>query len=224
MTNAQRYPDLMKAELLDGLGEFEKSAFLNGSTVESYQISTPVLIQDQLFDGVVMVAEGSVEVRYTGSDGNTVVMYHAAAGTILGAVEAMAKKPCAATCTAFANASLLICPDALLQRYLQIPRFMRNISTTIYDALRRNNELKKVDQFYTAEQRICSYLAQLAKHSRHIQQSQAYVANVVGYSRQTVNKEFGYLKDRGVLAVSKGRIEILDADALTRRIKDLDQS
>lgn len=224
MTNAQTYSDLLTSNLFDGLSEIERLEFFNACRLEIYQKKTPILVQDTLSEELILVARGSVEISYTNMDGRSVILHHATAGDVLGAVEAVAKRPCAATCTAFPDAHVLICPNPLLRRYLQIPRFIRNLASGFYDALKRDNELKTVDHFYTAEQRICTYLIQLSQHGSHIRQSQAYVANVVGCSRQTVNKEFGYLKERGIISVAKGRIDILDACTLRQRVKELDQS
>ncbi len=224
MNNSLRFPYLFDCVLLADLPVDEKAAFLNACTVKAITKTTPVLHQGAASEGLILVAHGTVEICYASTEGTNVIIHHATPGEMLGAIEAMALMPCVATCTAFPGATLLFCDKALLERKLQSPTFLRNIARSLYDMMRRDNELRIVGQFYSAEQRICNYLKQLSAHITQIPQNQSYVAKVVGCSRQTVNKEFGRLRELGILEVAKGRIRVLDRDALARRIAELDSS
>lgn len=224
MNNSIRFPHLLDCLLLADLPDAEKVGFLDSCTTEVITKTTPILHQDTPVDHMILVAHGTVEIRFASLDGNNVIIHHAAPGDVLGAIEAIALETCAATCTAFPNTTVLLCSKALLLHKLQSPTFLRNIARTCYRSMRRDNELRNIGQFYSAEKRICSYLDQLSARITQIPQSQSYVANVVGCSRQTVNKEFGRLKELGILSVAKGRIEVLDREALARRIAELDTS
>jgi CRP/FNR family cyclic AMP-dependent transcriptional regulator len=48
----------------------------------------------------------------------------------------------------------------------------------------------------------------------HIRLSQQQLANMVGMSRESINKQLGHWRDDGIVAIEEGRITITDLDAL----------
>jgi CRP-like cAMP-binding protein len=48
----------------------------------------------------------------------------------------------------------------------------------------------------------------------HIRLSQQQLANMVGMSRESINKQLGHWRDDGIVAIEDGRITITDLDAL----------
>ena len=118
---------------------------------------------------------------------------------------------------------VLVChePCQLLFEQLKSPVVIRNIAIATHDIMTRDNMFKSADQFYTIEQKICLYLRYLSSQNSKFLQSQSYLANAVGCSRQTVNKELGRLRDMGIIDVSKGVIGVLDHAALAERIREL---
>jgi CRP-like cAMP-binding protein len=221
MKNSVRFPHLLKTQLLDGLSEDTKSAFLDGCTVQTFDRNTAFLPQSETTDGMFLVASGSVEVSFLNEDGNTSIIYHAGPREVLGIIEALAERACAATCMAFANTTVLFCSTPQLFEQLKSPVFIRNIAIAMHDALARDNMFKSADQFYTVEQRICLYLGYLSSQKSQFTHSQSYLANAVGCARQTVNKELGRLRDLRIIDHSNGTINVLDHAALVKRIEEL---
>ncbi len=217
------YPALADAILLCDVPAADRAAFLAQCTRRHYEHPTPVLIQNSMPEGVFFVAEGSVEISYISPGGHQIIIAHAGPPRVIGAVESAADEPCAATCTVFPGTTLFFCPIPVFLTYLQDPTFLRNFARITHIALLHDNASKAVDQFYTAEQRICSYLLKLAGESLTFSQSQSYLANAVGCTRQTVNKELSTLKDMGIIAIAKGDVTILNRTGLIKRIADLDE-
>jgi len=156
------------------------------------------------------------------ADGYHAIINHSGPGAALGVMEAIAGRACAATAKAFAATTVLICPTPLLFQQLKSPVFIRNLAAMTCDMMQRDNSFKTIDKFYTAEQRICSYISQLTEGGIAIRQSQTYLAQIVGCSRQSINKELGLLKEQDIITVSKSSIIVLDQSKLKQRIADLD--
>lgn len=217
------FPTLSEAPLLRDIPIDDINTFVSKATTRFFDKATHILIQGERPKGVFMVAEGGIEISYLSPEGHRTIIAHDGPGRTLGAIEAVAECPCAASCIAFTGATVLQWTPEDFKQQLQSDLFLRNFASLSYQALQHDNAAKAIDQFYTAEQRICRYLGKLAFTNETFRQSQSYLANAVGCTRQTVNKELSYLKDMGVISISKGRVEILDRDGLDRRIADLDE-
>jgi CRP-like cAMP-binding protein len=224
MMNSVRFPHLMNASFLDDLPDDPKTAFLDSCSVRVLELETTILSQGEHALGMFLIAHGTVEVSFLSEDGNKSIIYHAGVGEVLGVIETVAERSCAATCTAFANTTVLFCARPVLFEQLKSPVIIRNLAMIAHTALTRDNIFKSVDQFYTVEQKICMYLLQLSSESSKFTQSQSYLANAVGCSRQTVNKELGRLRELNIIDQTRGAIEVLDPAALSQQIEALDLS
>ncbi len=222
MMNSTKYPHLLNAPLLEDLPDNQKTEFLDSCSVRIFSEPTEILAQSQPASGMFLVAHGSVEVSFLSAGGHKSIIYHAGPGEVLGSIEAIAERDCAATCQAFANATVLYCARALLFEQLKSPVFIRNFAANVHERLTRDNIFKSVDQFYTVEQKICMYLLHLSSRNSKFSQSQSYLANAVGCSRQTVNKEFGRLRELNIIDQTRGDIRVCDPDALQLRIQELE--
>lgn len=215
---------MLIAPILKDLPEEERAAFLNACAVRIFDEATTIFAQGEMVDGMLLVAHGAVEVSYLSAEGNKSILLHAQPGQVLGAIEAISGRPSAASCKAFAKTTVLFCDTAQLFEQLQSPVFIRNFAVYAHEILSRDNTLKSVDQFYTVEQRICMYLLHLSSQKLKFTQSQSYLANAVGCSRQTVNRELGRLRDEKIIEQTRGEISVLDSAALQKRVEALEAS
>lgn len=224
MKNTLRFPHLLDCALFDDLADDQKSDFLNQCAVRAFSSKTPILHQGERADGMFLICHGSVEVSYVSEQGHQSILYHGGRLEILGLLEALSSRPCAASCTALPDTCAIFCPTPLLFQQMQSPVWIRNLAALAMNYLVRDNAGKSIDQHYTVEQRICSHLWQLSSQTTEIKQSQSYLATMVGCSRQTVNKELGILRDSDVIMLSKGKITVINRQALLERIEDLAQA
>ena len=223
MKNTLRFPHLLECDLFADLSEDQKTDFLNQCAVRSFASKTLILDQGERADGMFLICHGSVEVSYVSEQGHQSILFHAGNSDVLGMFEALASKPCAASCVAMPNTCTLFCPTPLLFHHMQSPVWIRNLAARTLHILERDNLSKSIDQHYTVEQRICNHVWQLSEQSAEIRQSQSYLATMVGCSRQTVNKELGVLRDNNTISLSKSKITVLNRQALLDRIDDLTQ-
>jgi len=190
-----QFPILLTSPLFADFPAQAVSDFLDKCALRPFQSTAPILRQGDLPEGVFIVAEGKVEISYLSAEGHNSIIAHVGSTQPLGLIETVANCPCEATVTAFAGSTLVM--------------------------LQHDNDFKAVDKFFTAEQRICRYLGQFARDGSVYTQSQSYLANAVGCSRQTVNREIGVLTDLGIIARVESGITVLDHAALCDRIKQV---
>ncbi len=183
----------------------------------------PILLQDEPCNSVYLMVEGTVEISYVSPEGYRTIIGHGGPGRTLGAIEAVAERVCAANCILHAGSTALAWQPEDIRDAMSDPIFRRNFANLAFLALQHDNASKAIDQYYSAEQRICRYLGRLAAETSTFRQSQSYLATAVGCTRQTVNKELSLLKQRDVIQIAKGRVVIKDREGLEARILELEE-
>lgn len=221
MDNATRFPHLMKAPLLSGIATEEKKAFLNQSKMRVYHRPEEILIQGQHSQGLFVIAHGAIEVSHTTPYHHHSILCHCGPGEVVGEIEAIGETPCIASCIAQPGTTLLFAPLENIFSLLRNQLFLRNIAATFAAKMARDNLLKAVDKSRSADHRICAYLSQMSLRQSVIHANQGYLAEVVGCSRQKMNRTLGDLRDEGIISLKRGALEVLDREALDKRVTKL---
>jgi len=214
LDNSTRFPHLLKSEILEGLEASFKKDFLNHCLVNIYKDPAVIFEQGEVANGMVIVAHGYVDVSYIGEDGHQLFLKRAKAGDILGESESISDEPCAASCRASANTTLLLCPVPKLILALQSVGFIKNMTRIFHRRLVYDNWVKHIAQYGAVGQRLRGYLFVLSESVDRVAETQSYLANVVGCSRQTVNRELAKLREAGIIAQNGSEIIVLDREAL----------
>lgn len=214
MENSIRFPQLLKAEILADLDQGFKKDFLNACTARIYKKPTVVFEQGAAIEEMIIVAHGYADVSYVGEDGHQMFLVRSKAGTTLGESETISDEPCAASCETSSNATLLHCAPKVLFAALKNPIFIKNLTRIFHKRLVYDNWVKHISQFGAVGQRLRGYLFVLSENVGTISETQSYLANVVGCSRQTINRELARLREEGVISHSGSEIVVLDRAAL----------
>jgi len=214
MEVSDRFPQMMKAEILSGLPKKFRKDFIDRCSVLNYDGPTQILMQGEESPGMFLIASGNVEILYLGEDGQQTFFARAGVGAIVGETEAITEQLCAATAEAMSNTTLLFCSKAMLLEALGSVEFVKNLIKVFHGHLLQLNYFKLVDRNSPVDHRLCAYLLMFSERNNTIYDSQTYLAGVVGCSRQTINKELGVLRDKGFISVKKGVIDILDRENL----------
>lgn len=214
MENCVRFPHLLKADIFEGLNADFKKEFLNGCIAKVYNKPSMIYEQGEPARDMVIVAHGYADVTFIGEDGHQMFLARAKVGTTLGESEMVSEEPCAASCLCSANATLLHCAATDLLAALQNPGFIKNVTKIFHRRLVYDNWVKHIAQFGGVEQRLRGYLYILSEGARTIKETQSYLANMVGCSRQTINRELAGLRALGVIAQNGSEITVVDRDAL----------
>jgi len=214
LENCVRFPHLLNADILVGLDVDFKKNFLNSCVAKLYPTPTVIFEQGEPAAGMVIVAHGYADVTFVGEDGHQTFLTRSKVGNTLGESETVAEEPCAASCVTSANATLLHCSPVSLFAALQNPAFIKNIAKTFHRRLVYDNWVKHIAQFGDVGQRLRGYLYVLSEHSNTIKETQSYLANMVGCSRQTINRELAGMREAGLITQSGSVITILNREVL----------
>ena len=219
MNNSLRFPPLLNCQLLQDLAERQKLAFLDQCAAVFHERPTVFLTQGQPWRGLFLVASGKVDVTFVAADQDRYFVAEAQPGDAVGELEAIADRPCAATCRTGPNTTLLHCDKALFREHFRNETFQRNVMRICYDRLARDIDRKFIARSYNVEQRLCHYIVEATtQHRSGVARSQEILAGIVGCSRQTLNRALGALRDAGLIALKRGQIEALDREGLRMRI------
>lgn len=211
MIEPSEFAHLHDAPILAGLSQGQKDALLASCTVRILKTPTYVLRQGETTTGSYFIAAGRVEVGYVDSSGNQIVVHTATPGEMLGEVEALSGRPCAASCLTMPDTTVLFCPAKVLYAHVPSQILIPNLCTILHDRLMRENRNRMADHYYNAEQRIRLYLSDLTTDADNaVRISQSQLGVVIGCSRQTVNKMLGELRDEGIIELGRNAVRVLD--------------
>lgn len=216
MIDPSDFPHLFQSPILSGLSRDQKYALLASCTARVLKSPTTILRQGEVTTGSYFVASGRVEVGYVDYSGNQVIVHTAIAGEMLGEVEALSGRPCAASCVTMPDTIVLFCPARALYAHVPPRILIPNLCTILHDRLMRENRNRMADHYYNADQRIRLYLRELTSDSDNaVRISQSQLGVVIGCSRQTVNKMLGELRDDGIIELGRNAVRVLDRTRLT---------
>ena len=215
LSNSQKFVQASRFKIFQDLPDDIVKALIDNAKVIHASSPVTLMVQGQSLTGLAIVVYGHVEVTYQATAKEKVCLHIATPGSILGATEVLAQKPCLATCTALAGATVLMLNENDLNILLSLPQFTRNFARHIHESLQYVNEFRIIDQYRTVDQRVCCYILRFSDRSGMVRRNQSDVAEAIGCSRQTVNRVLGDLRQEGIVKVNKGSIQILDRDQLS---------
>jgi len=214
LENCVRFPHLLKSEILDGLDTDFKKNFLNAGVAKVYHKPTTIFDQGEPVSGMAIVAHGYVDISLVGEDGQKTFLARANVGESLGESETIIGESCAANCKTSSNTTLLHCAVADVNAALKNPGFIKNITRIFHNRMMFDNWVKHITMFGSVSCRLRNYLYVLSESTGTVRETQSYLANMVGCSRQTINRELGMLREAGLIAQSGSEIRVLDRAAL----------
>ncbi|WJS83654.1 Crp/Fnr family transcriptional regulator [Paracoccus sp. TOH] len=208
----------LSPDLIEGLGVEARLAFYAECTPRVFPTPTEILSQDEETDVAYLIIEGQIEVSFVDVDGNTVIAHVAGPGEVMGEIELLSGKTCAASCRTLPNTRLLCFTAPLLMRHVPLAVLLRNFAGILHGRLVRDNRLQAIAQFYSAEGRICMHLLRMTTTERpEVQVSQSQLALLAGCSRQTVNRTLAELRAEGIIEQRRGLIRVRDPGRLSAR-------
>jgi CRP/FNR family cyclic AMP-dependent transcriptional regulator len=219
LSNSLQYPQLLHCRLLEDLSDRQKRDFLDQCLAKYHEHRETILVQGNLGAGVFLIARGKVEVSVRDTHLGQYTLFEAGPGEILGEIEVAGDRPCVATCRVAATSVTLFCDHKLFGYYLDNKLFTRNVFRIFYDRIARDNQARIVEKSYSIEQKLCTYILQTTSLDHPILlQNQDTLAEMVGCSRQTLNRTLSTLRKAGNISLRRGAIETLDRTALDHRI------
>jgi CRP-like cAMP-binding protein len=215
---------LRRSSLFARLGDGEVDMILAHAIVARHPAGELIFAKGDPGNSMMAVLDGRIMITAPSQDGRQVVLTVMRAGEVFGEIALLDGKERTADATAMTECELLIVPRrsllALLERR---PDLCIDLLIVLCERLRRTNEQVEDLAFLDLEARIAKVLMRLAEENGKGQSgtapvgvkiSQRALGELVGGSRESVNKHLQDWKRSGIIAIEKGSIVIRDIEAL----------
>jgi CRP/FNR family cyclic AMP-dependent transcriptional regulator len=170
------------------------------------------------------VMRGRLKVSAAGADGKEVVFGLMGPGEVIGEIALLDSRPRSGTVAAMEEAELLSLHRRDLISFLERrPRVAIQLAEVLAGRLRRLSELMEDTLFRTLPSRLAKRLLSLAEaYGRRtpsglvidLKLPQHELGEMVGTSRESINKQLRAWVDEGLVRLEKGQIVLRDEDAL----------
>lgn len=220
--------DVLSSAPLFAALDAEASAALRAS-METISIAKGDVLfnEGQLGDQMYIITEGKVKLGHTSPDGRESILAILGPGELLGELSLFDPGPRTATAVALTDVSALGLGHQALRPWLTgRPEVAESLLQALAQRLRRTNETLADLVFSDVPGRVAKALLELGDkfgqqmpdgiHVTH-DMTQEELAQLVGASRETVNKALADFAARGWIKLESRSVVLIDVDRLSRR-------
>src|SRR6185503_12750150 len=185
---------------------------------KTYPKNAVVLTEGEMGDSLYMIQSGKVKVFIGDEDGREIILKILSAGDFFGEMSMIDKQPRSASVTTSEASTFLVLTHAAFEKCVeQAPRIanmvMRVLATRVREADRKIGTIALMDVYG----RVASTLLELSVNDNGKmvvgeKLSQQDLANMVGASREMVNRILKDLSDRGFIMVESKSITIINRE------------
>ena len=213
---------LRNSTLFRHLDDSEADAILADAQVRHYPEGAQIFAKGDPGDSMMAVLHGRVVISDSSFDGRQVVLAALREGDVFGEMALLDGKERSANATAAATCELLVVRrNSFLSLLKHRPDICMGLMIVLCGRLRRTNQQVEDFAFLGLERRVGKVLLRLADElsettaSRlRINISQRALGELVGGSRERINKILHDWKRSGIIAIENGSIQICDVQAL----------
>lgn len=215
---------LEQTELTHKIAASTRDGLLAASSIQRHPAGRILSLRGQPMEDLLFLLEGSLEVSMQGSDGRRSIVWYLAPGQWIGLIPVLDGKGAIHNLRAHTDAVLLHVPGATFQAALQVDQSLALMcldvlcerSRSIYDNM-------AAESLLPLRARVARMLLMLAdQHGRGKQSgieidlklTQEEFADMLGVTRQSLNRELKALEKLAVLSISYSRITLRDLPAL----------
>lgn len=222
--------DRLRTAALFAALDDDAAAALRASMVEVRLTKGEVLFSEgDSGDKLFLVETGKVKLGHTAADGRESIIAVLGAGEMLGELSLFDPGPRTATAVAVSNTKVLsMSHEALLPWLVGRPDLAVSLLAALARRLRRTNEALADLVFSDVPGRVAKALLELGSKFGedtpegllvHHELTQEELAQLVGASRETVNKALADFSQRGWIRIEQRSVTLLDVDRLERRAR-----
>jgi CRP/FNR family transcriptional regulator, cyclic AMP receptor protein len=212
----------LAAEDLDGL--------LAHARMERYRTGQTIFLKGSAGTGMMAVVSGRVRISTPSLDGRELVLNMIHEGEVFGELALLDGKERTADASAAVDCELLVLERRDLLPFLEKhPGVALRLLAIVTGRLRQTTEQVEDVAFLGLESRLAKQLLRLAtRHGRRsaggeitidAKLSQRELGQMIGLSRESINKQLSAWQREGFVRVEEGTITLLDPDELRRVIE-----
>ena len=220
---------LRQAPLFEGLDDESARALRRQMSEVKVSRGEHLFLEGQDGDRLYVVLDGKIKLTRAASDGRENPLSVIGPGEMFGELSLFDPRPRTSTASAVTDASLAaLAHDALRPWLLDRPDVSMHMLRALARRLRRANDVTADLVFTDVPGRVAKNLLDLAdrfgeqdRDGLHVHHdlTQEELAQLVGASRETVNKALADFAARGWLQISARSVLILDIERLRRRAR-----
>jgi CRP-like cAMP-binding protein len=179
-------------------------------------------------DSFYVLLSGQVKVSVSSPEGQEAILVMLDAGESFGELALLDEQPRSATIEATRPTEVLVMRKDEFHRLIhQHPDMAIHLLRVMTKRLRDTDQLVQDAAFLDVAERLAKKLLALVdSHGRKTERgieldihlTQQDLAAMIGATRESVNKQLGAFRDRGILSVDRQRITVLKPDALRARV------
>ena len=214
----ERSTPLKAVPFFNQLTEEELDMIRGVSSEKHYPKNAVVLTEGEMGDSLYMIQSGKVKVFISDQDGREMILKILGPGDFFGEMSMIDKQPRSASVTTTEPSVFLVLSHAAFEKCIEkVPRMatmvMRILAQRVREADRKIGTLAMMDVYG----RVASTLLELAVNDNGALRvserlSQQDLANMVGASREMVNRILKDLAERGFIAVESKSITIINQE------------
>ena len=212
--------------ILDVLSDDERQSFLRACRRRRFARNEVIFHEGDPGDTLHLIARGHVAIRSTTPLGDVATLRVLEPGEFFGELAVVSPAARNASAISVDTVETLAVHrnefDDLRQRHPRVDRLLVEALTTEI----RRLSIQLLDALYVpVERRVWRRLSELARvfgddgDEPIVPLTQADLAQVVGTTRPTVNRLLREGEAAGVIRITRGRVQIVDAEALARRAR-----
>ncbi len=220
---------LARAGLFQGVSPEAAQALAELLVETDYGRGDNVFVEGQEGDSLYIVLQGKVKIGRRAADGRENMLSVLGPSDMFGELSLFDPGPRTATATVVTDARLASMQHAALRPWISgHPEIGEQLLRVLARRLRRTNDALADLIFTDVPGRVAKALLQLSERFGtkesggtrvHHDLTQEELAQLVGASRETVNKALADFASRGWMRVDSRAVTILDADRLARRAR-----
>lgn len=225
LTAASHEEVLRRVWLFSGLHRSELAQVGNLAQVRRYAARQDVVRQGDDSGDLFAVLSGRLKVTWNDAEGGEVLLSILESGDVFGEIALLDDRPRSATVTAMDSCELLVVERSGFRTLLaSVPTLALNLLLVMSRRLRDLSDRTQSMSLLNVESRLAKAILQLAerfgKEERGgeilltLKLSQQELANMVGATREFVNRQLRGWQDQGIIELAKGLVVIRDAAAL----------
>jgi CRP-like cAMP-binding protein len=218
----ERRQVLRRSALFARLPDDEIDAILEHAAIRRYVANTQIFYKGDPGSSMMAVLRGRVVITAPSLEGKEVILNIINEGEIFGEIALLDGKERAADATAMTDCELLVIARHSFLPLLERPVMTRELLNVLCERLRRTSEQVEDVLFLDLEARIAKTLVRFAEDGGAPQpgarvvrgMSQRELGNLVGASREKVNRQLQVWRRAGIITIEEGTILIRDPAAL----------
>jgi CRP/FNR family cyclic AMP-dependent transcriptional regulator len=216
--HGERTQALKAVPFFTQLNDREFDVVRSVASERTYAKNAVVLTEGEMGDSLYMIQSGKVKVVIGDEEGRELILKILGPGDFFGEMSMIDKQPRSASVTTIEPATFLVLSNAAFERCVeQAPRIanmvMRILAQRVREADRKIGTLALMDVYG----RVASTLLELAVYTNGKlvvgeKLSQQDLANMVGASREMVNRILKDLSERGFISIESKSITIINRE------------